>query len=86
MRRDAVIDEAIDLLGDEIAVVHMKDYHATPDALVACAPGLGEMNYDAVLRYCLKNKPHVQMTLENTKPDNAEQARLFLEERAEALR
>ncbi len=85
MRRDAVIDEAIDLLGDEIAVVHMKDYHATPDALVACAPGLGEMNYDAVLRYCIEHKPYVQMTLEDTKPDNAEQARLFLEKRAEAL-
>ncbi len=81
-RRDAVLEEAMDLLGDEIAIVHLKDYHAKPEKLEACAPGLGEMNYDAVLRFCNERKPHVQMTLENTKPDNAEAARLFLEQRA----
>lgn len=78
-RRDVVIEEATDLLGEDIAVIHLKDYHAQPDKLVACACGTGEMTYDAVLRFAKTRKPHIQMTLENTIPTNAEAARLLLE-------
>ena len=34
---------------------------------------------DAVARFIREKKPGVQMTLENTKPDNAVQARKFVE-------
>ena len=84
-RRGAVIDEAIELLGDDVAIVHLKDYHATATALPACACGTGEMDYDAVLRFVNARKPHIQMTLEDTVPDNAEAARLFIERRAQEV-
>lgn len=82
-RHDAVIQEAIDLLGEEIMVIHMKDFlpPAEPGGPYgACACGLGGMkDYSRILRFARDVKPYVQITLENTRPDNAEKTRLFLE-------
>lgn len=79
-RAARVVDEAIDLLQDEVLVVHMKDYVQAGGGLKAVAAGTGEMDYTAVARFVREQKPSVQMTLENTLPDNAEQARLFVQQ------
>lgn len=84
-RRDDVIREAIDLLGDDVVIIHMKDYQRTENGLQSMACGLGEMVYTDILRFAKYRKPFIQMTLEDTKPDNAEAARLYLEQLAEAL-
>ena len=84
-KRAYVIDEAIELLGDEIAVIHMKDYRLQNGQKIELACGLGEMDYTQILRFAKYKKPHIQMTLENTMPDNAEKARLYLEQLAEKL-
>lgn len=84
-RRDDVIREAIDLLGDDVVIIHMKDYQRTENGLQSMACGLGEMDYTDILRFAKYQKPFIQMTLEDTKPDNAEAARLYLEQLAEAL-
>ena len=84
-RRDDVICEAIDLLGDDVVIIHMKDYQHTENGLQSMACGLGEMDYTDILRFAKYRKPFIQMTLEDTKPDNAEAARLYLEQLAEAL-
>ena len=78
-RRDAVMAEAMELLGDDIAVLHMKDYDAiAPDGgLHACAAGSGLMRYDEIFRFVREKKPFIHMTLEDTRPENAEQAREF---------
>ena len=80
-RRDAVMAEAMELLGDEIAVLHMKDYDAiAPDGgLHACAAGSGLMRYDEIFRFAREKKPFIHMTLEDTRPENAERARAFCE-------
>ena len=78
-RADAILDEALRRLGDRVSVLHLKDYTVDPEAFMtrACACGTGRMRYDALLAF---GKAHaLPMTLENTKPDNAEAARLFLE-------
>lgn len=80
-----VIREAIDLLGDDVVIIHMKDYQRTEGGLRSLACGLGEMDYTDVLRFAKHQKPFIQMTLEDTKPDNAEAARLHLEKLAEGL-
>ena len=76
---DAIIGEAIQRLGDRVSVLHLKDYTVDPDAFMtkACACGTGLMRYDRLLAFGQANR--LPMTLENTKPDNAEAARLFLE-------
>ncbi len=84
-RRDDVIREAIDLLGEDVVIIHMKDYQRTENGLISMACGLGEMDYTDILRFAKYQKPFIQMTLEDTKPDNAEAARLYLEQLAEGL-
>ena len=79
-----IIRNAISLLGDRVRILHMKDYVITPDGKMdACACGLGSMRYGQLLSFAAgKDLP---MTLENTVPENAEAARLFLERDAAAL-
>ena len=77
---DAVIEEAIRRFGDRVCVLHMKDFTVDPDAFMtkACACGTGLMKYDRLLRFARERS--LPMTLENTRPDNAEAARLLLED------
>ena len=49
----------------------------------ACACGTGSMRYDRLLTF--GKAKDLPMTLENTVPDNAEAARLYLEQAAKAL-
>ena len=85
MRADAIIDEAIRRFGDKVCLLHMKDYTVDPASFMtkACACGTGLMNYDRLLRFAREKS--LPMTLENTKPDNAEATRLFLEKLAGGL-
>ncbi len=82
-QREEVLEEAMDLLRDEIVVVHLKDYVLEDkdgeQVLTCMAPGLGEMDYRSVLRFVKTYKPHIQATLENTKPENAKAARVYLQ-------
>ena len=77
--RDAVIAEAIDLLGDRVAMVHLKDFIRKDGQLVSVAAGTGEMDYTRILSYIKAKKPYIQATLENTNNGNAVQAKEYLE-------
>ena len=77
-RADEIIRNALSLLGDRIRILHMKDYVITPGGEIdACACGLGSMRYEQLLSFAAGRD--LPMTLENTVPDNAEEARLYLE-------
>ncbi len=84
-RRDRVLAQAIDLLGEDVVILHMKDYQRTQDGLRSMACGLGEMDYSPILRFAKARKPFIQMTLEDTTPANARNARLHLETLAAGL-
>lgn len=77
--RERVIGDAIDKLGEHVAVVHLKDFVREGDELRAVAAGTGEMDYTQVLRFMKERKPYIQATLENTTNDNAVQSREFLQ-------
>ena len=78
---DRIITEAIDLLQDDVLVVHMKDYVLKDDGgMKAVAAGTGRMDYTAVARFVAEKKPSVQITLENTTAENAVRAREFVRE------
>ena len=81
-RAEAVFEDAVRRLGDRVSVLHMKDYVEAPDRPRPrfIASGQGEMCYGAVLG--LARRRNIPITLENTKPENAEPARLFLERMA----
>lgn len=76
---EQVIKEAIEDLGEYTDVLHMKDFVIEGDQVVSSAPGTGTMKYDAILDFAKKEKPYIQMTIEDSKPDNAEWSRKFLE-------
>lgn len=84
-RKERVIGDAIDKLGDRVAVVHLKDFARDGDELRSIAAGTGEMDYTQILRFMKERKPYIQATLENTTNDNAVQSREFLHRLYEEL-
>lgn len=77
--REAVIEEAIALLGADVAMVHLKDFVVEGDSLKSVGAGLGQMNYSAVLRFMKEKKPFVHATLENTTPENHTQVKELIQ-------
>lgn len=77
--RDAVFEEALALLGDEIAVVHLKDFVIRDGAPAPAAAGTGEMDYTRILSFIKERKPFIHVTLENTRPGNAQAARAYIQ-------
>ena len=78
-RQDEIIEQAFDLLRDDIAVVHCKDYVVEGDELKSIAAGTGGLNYPLLLKKIKEYKPYVHCTLENTVPENAVATREFME-------
>ncbi len=74
----AIIDEAIELLGDDVAVVHIKDYKVEDGKLMSRAAGFGEMDYTSLLKWMKEKKPFIQATLEDTNPGNNIQAKEYI--------
>lgn len=73
-----IVEEAIEVLGKDIAVIHIKDYIAENETLKSVAAGTGQMNYEAVLRFIKEKKPYIHTTLENTVPENAKWSKDFI--------
>lgn len=66
----AIVEEAIEVLGDDIAMVHIKDFIPENGKLTSVGAGLGMMDYTAVMKFIKERKPFVHVTLENTTPEN----------------
>lgn len=74
-----VVEEAIALLGKDVAVVHIKDFYVEDGKMTETAAGLGEMDYTALMKFIKKEKPYIHATLENTSPENAAAARMYIQ-------
>lgn len=70
-QRYEVIEEAIDLLGKDIAMIHLKDTVLHEDSVESVGCGFGDMDYTSVIKFALEKKPFIHATLENTKPETA---------------
>lgn len=77
--REAVFQDAMEKLCDDIAIVHLKDFVRRDGKLVSVAAGTGEMQYDNILRFLKARKPFIQATLENTCNDNAVASKELIE-------
>lgn len=84
-RRERVVAEALEKLGEYVAVVHLKDFVRQGEGLKSVAAGTGEMDYTEILRYLKSRKPYIQATLENTDNSSAVSAREHIEEIYNAL-
>lgn len=70
-KQDEIIDEAIELLGRDVAVLHVKDFVIEDGRLVSVPVGQGQCHWDRIIPYMKKEKPYMHATLEDTRPDNA---------------
>lgn len=75
----AIVDEAIEVLGADVAMVHLKDFVVEGDKLVSVGAGLGQMDYTSVIRFMKTRKPFIHATLENTTPENNLQVKEFIQ-------
>ncbi|MCQ2457928.1 MAG: sugar phosphate isomerase/epimerase [Clostridia bacterium] len=82
-KEEEVVDDAIRRFGDRISMLHMKDYTVRDGKAVSLACGRGQMRYGKLLAFAKAN--NLPMTLEDTVPDNAEQARIYLEQIGQLL-
>ncbi|MBQ7989960.1 MAG: sugar phosphate isomerase/epimerase [Oscillospiraceae bacterium] len=78
-RREQIFEQVFDLLGKDIAVVHIKDYVVREGEIVSVAAGTGEMDYKSIMGFIKRDKPHIHVTLENTSPDNSVRARQLIQ-------
>ncbi len=77
--RTQIIHEAIDLLGQDIAMIHIKDFKIEDGNMISVAAGTGEMDYSEIIRFIKNQKPYIHVTLENTTPDNAVTSRKYIQ-------
>ncbi|MDE6015780.1 MAG: sugar phosphate isomerase/epimerase [Acetatifactor sp.] len=75
----AIVDEAIEVLGPDVAMVHLKDFVVEGDKLVSVGAGLGQMDYTSVIKFMKTRKPFIHATLENTTPENNLQVKEFVQ-------
>lgn len=70
-----IMEEAIELLDENIVMVHIKDYIIEGDKMVSVGAGLGQMDYSGLMKFIKQKKPYMHVTLENTIPENHEQCK-----------
>lgn len=81
-RREELFQEAIELLGKDMAMIHLKDFVRANEGygLKSVGAGTGEMDYSSIMRYLKKEKPFIYATLENTNPENAAACRQAMQD------
>ena len=78
-RAKEVIDEAICLLGKDVAVIHIKDYIVEDGKVCSLGAGMGQMDYTSLMQFIKKRKPYIHTILEETTPKNCLQCKEYIE-------
>ena len=85
IKAEEIFNDTIDKLNNHIVIIHLKDFYLQGNDIVSVAAGEGCMDYRQILSFIKKEKPFIQVTLENTVPENAEKARRFLQSEYDRL-
>lgn len=65
--QEEIFQEAMDLFGDRVIILHAKDFVIEDNQLVPTAVGKGLLNFDYILNVLKKKKPYMNILLEETK-------------------
>ncbi len=79
LRQDQIITEAIELLGDRIAVIHLKDFTVEQGRVQIVPVGQGRLHFHPILRYMKYKRPHIHGILESTPEADMEGSIAFLQ-------
>lgn len=83
--QEAMMNEAFELLGDDIAAIHIKDFIIEDGKIVPAQMGKGIFRFDILMKWLKAKKPLIHVLMEETTPENSEAARDFvLEQYAKA--
>jgi sugar phosphate isomerase/epimerase len=75
--------EALDILGDRIMAVHLKDFRMEGGKKTGNLPaGIGELDWPCLLTLLMEKKPGVDLLLENSNPVTGRECIAFLRETA----
>ncbi|MFC7681404.1 sugar phosphate isomerase/epimerase family protein [Paenibacillus sp. GCM10028914] len=77
--QDAIVTEALDLLGDRIAVIHLKDFKIEQGRIHIVPVGQGMLNFSPILHYMKYKRPHIHGILESTPESDMETSIAFLQ-------
>lgn len=78
LNQDNIIKESFELFGDKIQAIHLKDFIIINNEFKVVPIGQGQLNIELILCYLKKYKPHIDILLENSNPEVAEQCILYL--------
>ncbi|MFS0778565.1 sugar phosphate isomerase/epimerase family protein [Neobacillus sp. 3P2-tot-E-2] len=65
--QEEIFQEAMELFGDRVVILHAKDFVLEDNQLVPTAVGKGLLNFDYILNVLKKKKPYMNILLEETK-------------------
>ncbi len=83
--QETMMNEAFELLGDDIAAIHIKDFVIEDGKIVPAEMGKGIFRFDILMKWLKTKKPLIHVLMEETTPENSEAARDFvLEQYAKA--
>lgn len=78
-RQEEIFQEAMDLLGDHIVIMHAKDFIIDEDGWIKMVPvGTGLLDYDAVFKLVKPKKSHLNVLLEATQEPHINESIAFL--------
>ena len=79
-QQEEVMAEAIALFGNRIVVLHAKDFIIENDKVKMVPVGTGQLNYDFLFKHLKKQKPFINILIENTQEPYISKSIVFLQE------
>lgn len=80
-----ITEDAINRLGDRVAVFHLKDYRIEEGKLIFVPLGQGIMDIKPILKYAKYERPYIQISLEETKESNLIESLAYIQQEYEKI-
>lgn len=78
LQQKEIVSEALEILGNRIAVVHLKDFIVENEKIKIVPVGEGWLDFEPILRYMKYDRPHIQGILESTPESHLQDSITFL--------
>lgn len=80
MNQDEIIKSAFELYGDRIMLIHAKDFIVEDGQVKQVAIGTGQFNYPLLFSLIKERKPHIDVIIEGSKPEDIDYSIKYLQE------
>ncbi|MEH7272445.1 sugar phosphate isomerase/epimerase family protein [Neobacillus vireti] len=78
LNQEAVIQEAFELFGDRMVIMHAKDFIIEDEQVKIVPVGQGLLNYDLLFTLLKKKKPFINILMESTQEPYVDRSLAFL--------